>query len=134
MKTTLHTCEETTGMVGDDYIRCGAPASRLIQPIGRSEGPYWMCDPCASHNVRNRHCADVTPPSGSRSLDLEALAKQAVELIDEMLVQKRLQLSSVLAPPYGGAADVSGRVTVALPLERSIIELTAARLAVLAAQ
>jgi hypothetical protein len=58
---TKHTCQETTGMVGDRYLRCGAPAKTLVQPRGRTEGPYWMCDACASHNIHNRNCEDVTP-------------------------------------------------------------------------
>lgn len=57
----IHTCEETTGMIGDAYIRCGASAKILVQPRGRTEGPYWMCDSCASHNIMNRDCENVTP-------------------------------------------------------------------------
>ena len=47
-------CEETTGMVGDSYLRCGAPAVALISFDGRSEGPYFMCRFCANHAVHNR--------------------------------------------------------------------------------
>ena len=59
-----YTCQETTGMIGDRYLRCGAPARTLVQPRGRAEGPYWMCAPCADHNIRNRNCEDVTPKEG----------------------------------------------------------------------
>ena len=48
-------------MIGEEYLRCGAPARTLVQPHGRTEGPYWMCDRCAEHNLRNRNCEDVTP-------------------------------------------------------------------------
>ena len=48
-------------MIGEEYLRCGAPARTLVQPRGRTEGPYWMCDWCAEHNLRNRNCEDVTP-------------------------------------------------------------------------
>ena len=59
--STQHTCQETTGMIGEEYLRCGAPAETLVQPRGRTEGPYWMCSACANHNIRNRDCEDVTP-------------------------------------------------------------------------
>ena len=53
-----HPCQETTGMIGNEYLRCGAPAVALIQHRGRHEGPYYMCRGCADHNVHNRN-ADV---------------------------------------------------------------------------
>lgn len=49
------TCEETTGMLGETYLRCGRPAAALVQHQGRKEEPYFMCDACANHNVRNRN-------------------------------------------------------------------------------
>lgn len=49
------TCEETTGMIGDDYTRCGAPAAMIVQHRGRREGPYFMCLMCGTHNARNRN-------------------------------------------------------------------------------
>lgn len=62
---TTHTCQETIGMIGEQYLRCGKPAQILVQPRGRTEGPYWMCDYCASHNIHNRDCQDVTPAEGT---------------------------------------------------------------------
>jgi hypothetical protein len=56
-----NTCEETTGMIGDTYIRCERPATTLVQHRGRTEGPYWMCATCASHNLENRDAEDITP-------------------------------------------------------------------------
>ena len=53
-----HPCQETTGMIGNEYLQCGAPAVALIQHRGRHEGPYYMCIECANHNVHNRN-ADV---------------------------------------------------------------------------
>lgn len=50
-------------MVEDKYLRCGAPARTLVKHKGRDEGPYWMCDACASHNIQNRNGEDVTPES-----------------------------------------------------------------------
>ena len=56
-----HTCQEVHGTIGEQYLRCGAPASTLVQPRGRTEGPYWLCPPHASHYLHNRDCEDVTP-------------------------------------------------------------------------
>lgn len=54
--TTMdRTCEETTGMIGDRYLRCGAKAIGLVKHRNRNEGPYFMCGPCANHNVKNRN-------------------------------------------------------------------------------
>ena len=62
-----HACEETAGMIGDSYLRCGAPAEILVQHKGRTEGPYWMCPLCAWHNIRNRNGADITPNESENS-------------------------------------------------------------------
>lgn len=48
-------CEETFGMVGDDYLRCGKPSVVRLQHRGRAEGPYVMCLDCAVHNIANRN-------------------------------------------------------------------------------
>ena len=47
-------CQETKGMIGEDYIRCGKPAIMKIQHVGRDEGPYLMCLFCGTHNADNR--------------------------------------------------------------------------------
>ena len=61
------TCEETTGMIGEQYLRCGAPAVVLVKHKGRNEGPYFMCGPCANHNVRNRRAEPLlVAPDGER--------------------------------------------------------------------
>lgn len=49
----LRTCEEITA-VGNLEVPCGKPAMVLVKHDGRREGPYFMCRPCASHNVANR--------------------------------------------------------------------------------
>ncbi len=59
-------CEETHGMIGNRYLQCGKPADILVQPRGRNEGPYWMCEEHAHHNLLNRNCADVTPAEVKR--------------------------------------------------------------------
>lgn len=48
-------CEETWGMIGDKYLRCGKPSISRIQHRGRDEGPYYMCLEHAWHNVHNRN-------------------------------------------------------------------------------
>lgn len=57
---SAHTCEETHGF-GEQYLRCGRPATTLVKHRGRDEGPYWMCPEHASHNIHNRDAEDVTP-------------------------------------------------------------------------
>lgn len=50
----LATCEEVVTMVGENYIRCGRKATAIVKHTGRDEGPYALCEFCASHNVNNR--------------------------------------------------------------------------------
>ena len=57
-------CQETVGMIGDDYIRCEKPAVMLIQHRSRAEGPYYMCLECGTHNLDNRNAELL---AGSRS-------------------------------------------------------------------
>lgn len=47
------TCQETTGMIGDDYIRCGAKTVGIVLHY-RDQKAYPMCLPCTVHNVNNR--------------------------------------------------------------------------------
>ncbi len=55
MKDQVKGCQETTGMIGDNYIRCGTtPVVAEVTFVSRNEGPYAMCHPCMDHNVRNR--------------------------------------------------------------------------------
>lgn len=58
-RATGRTCQETTGMIGDKYLRCGQPAVVVVQHRGRNEGPYDMCYACADHNLRNRNAGVV---------------------------------------------------------------------------
>lgn len=51
------TCQETWGMIGEEYLRCGQPAVAIVK--GRDVNAYYMCDACASHNVNNRNCRYV---------------------------------------------------------------------------
>lgn len=45
-------CEETNGMIGDRYLRCGAFPVALV--ASGDERLYYMCEMCTAHNVRNR--------------------------------------------------------------------------------
>lgn len=48
------TCQEAGLGSVHFYIPCGKRAVAIIGYNGRTEGPYYMCGPCANHNVRNR--------------------------------------------------------------------------------
>jgi len=78
--TDKHFCEETVGFDQDNhlYIRCGNPAKILVKHVGRNEGPYWMCDPCASHNIHNRGGQDITASERIKLID------RLTEHIDEL--------------------------------------------------
>ncbi len=52
-------CQEASIFSTEKYIPCFAPAVAIVQHIGRSEGPYYMCLMCAVHNVDNRHAKIV---------------------------------------------------------------------------
>jgi hypothetical protein len=46
-------CQEASVLSRQKYIPCGAAASAIVYHAkdGRA---YYMCSPCASHNVKNR--------------------------------------------------------------------------------
>ena len=52
-------CQEASPFSTEKYIPCFGPAIAIVQHIGRSEGPYYMCAGCADHNVRHRHAKVV---------------------------------------------------------------------------
>lgn len=45
-------CEETHGMIGEQYLRCGAEAVAIVKT--RDPNPYPMCLAHATHNIDNR--------------------------------------------------------------------------------
>jgi len=45
-------CQDTLGMVGGRYIRCGRPAKVIVAL--QEDHPYYMCRECAWHCVANR--------------------------------------------------------------------------------
>lgn len=45
-------CQEASPLSSSTYIPCLAPAVAIIDNGDRR--PYFMCGPCANHNVHNR--------------------------------------------------------------------------------
>ena len=56
------TCEEASMLSVRMYIPCGKPATFLVK--NRDPKPYFMCEACADHNVRNRG-AKILASAGS---------------------------------------------------------------------
>lgn len=52
-------CQEHTAFSG--ALEHMAPATRLIDNGDRQ--PYWMCDDCAEHNIRNRGAVEYVKAS-----------------------------------------------------------------------
>jgi hypothetical protein len=46
-------CQEASVFSREKYIPCGAPATTVVSH-DRDGREYYMCLPCAGHNVRNR--------------------------------------------------------------------------------
>lgn len=46
------TCQEASPQSGHRYFPCGDDASSIID--NGDARPYYMCTPCAMHNLRNR--------------------------------------------------------------------------------
>lgn len=53
------TCQEASAHSLGHYIACGEPATCIVDNGDRT--PYWMCEGCAEHNVRNRGAVRWTP-------------------------------------------------------------------------
>ncbi len=47
------TCQEASPLSFHNYIACGAPAVAIVFHDRDGRG-YYMCAPCADHNIRNR--------------------------------------------------------------------------------
>lgn len=47
------TCQETTGMIGQIYLRCERPATVIVWH-NKDGKAYPMCPMCGDHNIRNR--------------------------------------------------------------------------------
>jgi hypothetical protein len=52
-------CQEASFLSRATYIPCSQPATHVIYHT-KDRRAYYMCDPCADHNVRNRGGEDVT--------------------------------------------------------------------------
>jgi len=46
-------CQEASILSRESYIPCGAKATTIVYHEKDRRG-YFMCDPCADHNIRNR--------------------------------------------------------------------------------
>jgi hypothetical protein len=71
-------CQEASFLSRGTYIPCNAPATKVIFHDKDRRG-YYMCNPCADHNVRNRGGRDVTakPPAAARGRSCPAGARLA---------------------------------------------------------
>jgi hypothetical protein len=47
------TCQEASPLSRETYIPCGATATAIVYHEKDHRG-YYMCDPCADHNLRHR--------------------------------------------------------------------------------
>jgi hypothetical protein len=65
-------CQATALGMGDAYIPCNKPATKVVKPKGRGEGSYRMCDMCADHSLRNRGFKLVGSYKTSNNAALEA--------------------------------------------------------------
>ena len=46
-------CQEASILSRATYIPCNAPATTIVYHDRDGRG-YYMCEPCADHNIRNR--------------------------------------------------------------------------------
>jgi hypothetical protein len=46
------TCQEASPLSRGEYVACGRPAVCIVD--NGDTHPYWMCNYCADHNVKNR--------------------------------------------------------------------------------
>jgi len=51
------TCQEAHPLSNKFYIPCGKPAVAIVK--NRDPKPYYMCEGCADHNVRNREATII---------------------------------------------------------------------------
>lgn len=57
------TCQEASPMSRETFIPCGRPATCIVD--NGDEHPYWMCEGCADHNVRNRRAVRFDKAEGN---------------------------------------------------------------------
>lgn len=79
LKALPNNCEEAAMGVGDGYIPCNKPATRIILSRSGKE-KNRMCDHCADHNVRNRGATDIGPfiptPMANKSSEIKLALEQ----------------------------------------------------------
>ena len=65
-----HCCEEAAMGMGDAYLPCNKPATKIIRPRkDGSEPDLRMCDACADHSVRNRGMLLLGPYAGPSQVE-----------------------------------------------------------------
>lgn len=69
IKAKEHCCEEAALGMGDAYIPCNKPATKIIRTNHAGEPDLRMCDFCADHSVRNRGMTLVGPYVSPPSYD-----------------------------------------------------------------
>ena len=47
--------------INDEPIPCGEPGSRVVFHQHDGRHVYVMCEPCATHNIRNRGGTELVP-------------------------------------------------------------------------
>jgi hypothetical protein len=96
-------CQETSGFVNGDYIRCGAPAIAIVGT--KDPQPYYMCLPHSAHTVQNRGGKYIIPPQETIVMPP---AKKAVpaSLRQKMAASTTGARPSLLPPGIGGRPEI----------------------------
>ena len=55
----LKLCQEASPLSKGEYISCLRPAVCIVD--NGDAHPYWMCEECADHNVKNRQAVRWVP-------------------------------------------------------------------------
>lgn len=73
-------CQEASRMSRGSYIPCGNQAVAIIDNGDRR--PYYMCGPCASHNVDNRHAKVVKIKPGNERFVIHSTEVRTFDICD----------------------------------------------------
>lgn len=98
--------------MGDGYIPCNKPATKIIRWNRRSDDPVRMCDMCADHNVRNRggYVVSAYPPPDTAETEPPARRRtrkttQTCEYASDVVEQHKAKLSK---PHYDVLIEAAG--------------------------
>ncbi len=89
------TCQEASTQSRGMYIPCGNPATAIIHHDRDGRG-YYMCPPCAYHNIRNRggKFEAGIDPTAVKEMNLEDRLKASLKVVNASLVP-----DEVIPPP-----------------------------------